>query len=232
MEPSQEAYLKNLCRIFEIPLSSTDPNPSLALNVLARMYLVPTIEDHDEINRALNEIRANLAGQFGKYSVFVGRTATHASLMQSLPHWYDHLSTSTQVLVEQYQNLAFGVSVLGMIGIGATGAAVAGAVEWSKSGSLRAGAQRTAERLAGRGAVIAEAQRRLGLRVSPKAAGIAGAVVTVGGTFLYYSALEQMEDIRAVLMHRFQNGELTDDQFRAVFGDLIDPDDIKRYWEM
>jgi len=101
-----------------------------------------------------------------------------------------------------------------------------------QTGSAGAGMRRTLERLAGRGPAIAEAQRRLCLRISPKAAGIAGADVMVGGALILYNSLERMEDIRNVLMHRFQNGDFTDEQFREVFGDLQDPDDIQRYWEM
>lgn len=233
MEPREEAYLKGLCRILDIPFQSTEENPSLALNVLTRMYLVPTIKEHSKRNRAVNEIRANLSGQFSNYSVFTGRTARLAVQMQEFPYWFDHLNAKTKVLISQYKNLELAVSVLGKIGIGAgAGALVAGGVEASKSGSLKQGAKVMTERLVGRGPAIKEAQRRLGLRFSPKAAGVAGAVVIIGGTLIYYSALERMEDIRAVLMHRFQKGELTDDQYREVFGDTIDPDTIKRYWEM
>lgn len=233
MDAYQKSYLEGLCKILDVPISSTEPNPNLALNILTRMYLVPTIKDHSERNRAVNEIRANLAGQFDEYSPFVYQTGRLAVQMQEFPSWFNHLNESTGVLIAQYKNLELAVSILGKIGIGAgAGALVAGGVEASQSGSVRAGTKRTIERLAGRGPAIQEVQRRLGLRFSPKAAGVAGAVVIVGGTIIYYSSLERMEDIRAVLMHRFQKGELSDDQFREVFGDLIDPSNIKRYWEM
>lgn len=233
MDESQVAYLDNLCKIFNIPESSTQPNPELALRVLSAMFLVPTIEDHSDRNRALNEIRANLAGQFDNYSVFTGRTASLAVQMQEFPYWFNHLNESTDTLVRQYKNIEFGTGILGAIVVGSgVGAGVAGATEWSKSGSVRTGAKKTAERLAGRSAAVEELQRRIGARISPRAAGIAGAAVMVGGTLAYYGGLERMEEIRAVLMHRFQNGEMSDDQFRDVFGKSIDPDDIQRYWEM
>lgn len=233
MEPQREAYLKSLCRIFNIPFDSTEPNRELALDVLARMYLVPTIKDHGERNTAINEIRGNLSGQFDNYSVFVDRTARLAVQMQDFPYWFDHLNESTENLVSQYKNLELATSILGTVVVGSMGGAgVAGGVEWSKSGSVKEGAKRLAERAAGRSAAIEELQRRVGTRISPKGAGIAGAVVMVGGTLAYYHGIERMEEIRAVLMHRFQNDQMSDDQFRDVFGATIDPDNIQRYWEM
>ncbi|RVV98312.1 hypothetical protein EKE94_05120 [Mesobaculum littorinae] len=233
MTPEQQAYLENLCRILDVPMSTTEPNPGLALNVLARMFLVPTIEDHGERNRALNEIRGNLAPYRQEMADFIGVTAGLAVQMQEFPYWFDHQHRDTDALVEQYKTLSWTVYVLGVLGIGAgTGAAVAGAVEASKSGSVRQGAARATERLLGRGPVLEEIQRRMGPRIGVGRAGVAGAVVAVGGTIAYYSAIEQMEDIRAVLMHRFQEGDMTDDQFREVFGEYIRPQDIKKYWEM
>lgn len=68
--------------------------------------------------------------------------------------------------------------------------------------------------------------------MTPARAGVVGAVVVVGGTLAYYNALEQQEEIRLIIMQRFQEGEVTDDQFREVFGDRIDPSLLKKYWEL
>jgi len=41
-----------------------------------------------------------------------------------------------------------------------------------------------------------------------------------------------MEEIRTILKDRYQKGDMTDDQFRIVFGEVIDPTLVKKYWEM
>lgn len=61
---------------------------------------------------------------------------------------------------------------------------------------------------------------------------IVGAVVIVGGSLANHNALEQQEQIREVIMHRFQNNEVTYAQFRDVLGDRIDPANLKKYWEL
>lgn len=68
--------------------------------------------------------------------------------------------------------------------------------------------------------------------MSPARAGLISAVVVVGGTLAYHNALEQQEQIRDILMMRYQEGDVTDDQFRDVFGDRIDPAMLKKYWEL
>jgi len=233
MQLDQEAYLRNLCRIFDIPLSCTEPNPELALNILARMYLVPTIPSQADRRRALIEIRANLSGHSNSMSDFISRTTRSTAFMQELPDWFSHLNESTENLIDQYKSLNFGITALGILGVGSVaGAFGAGVAEASRQNSARAGAQRTIDRLAGRGPLVEEVQRRLATRVSPRAAGAVGVVVAIGGTLAYHHALDRMEEIRSILMHRFQNGEMTDDQFRDVFGETVSPENIKRYWEM
>ncbi|MFV0474083.1 MAG: hypothetical protein ACK5MQ_07730 [Pikeienuella sp.] len=233
MNGGNRARLRNYCAILEIPLSSTDPNPELALNVLARMYLVPTIKSKAVRNRTLNEIRGNLSGHFDNYSVFVGATARVAVQMQEFPDWFNHLNASTEDLIARYKSLSTGIFMLKSLGIGATGGAVAaGLAQGSKEGSVRAGAKRFGQRLAGQGPLLEEAQRRLGTRMSPGRAGVVGAVVVIGGTLAYHSALEQQKAIRDIIMSRYQNGEVGQDQFRDVFGNEIDPSNIKRYWEL
>lgn len=233
MNSADRARLESYCAILDIPLSSTEPNPQLALNVLARMYLVPTIEAKSDRNRTINEIRSNLSGHFDEWSPFVTTTAGVAAMMQELPHWFDHLSASTEDLIERYKSLSTGIFILQSLGIGATGGAIAaGLAQGSREGSVRAGVTRLGQRAAGQGPLLEEAQRRLGSRLTPARAGIIGAVVVIGGTLAYYNAIEQQEAIREIIMHRFQEGNVTDDQFREVFGDRINPAHLKKYWEL
>ncbi|MCE8433104.1 hypothetical protein [Rhodovulum sulfidophilum] len=49
----------------------------------------------------------------------------------------------------------------------------------------------------------------------------------MGGTLAYHNALEHQEQIREIMMHRFREGEVTDAQFRDVFGDIIDSANLK-----
>ena len=41
-----------------------------------------------------------------------------------------------------------------------------------------------------------------------------------------------MEQIKNILRDRFQKGDMTNEQYKKVFGSQIDPDDVKKYWEM
>lgn len=234
MDAENQARLRAYCAMLDIRESSTEPNPALALQVLARMYLVPTIEDHGERNQALNEIRGNLGGEFGKWSPFVGETAGVAAMMQELPYWFDHLSESTEVLIERYKSLSTAIRVLQALGLGAGGgsAILGGLAEASKQNSVRAGVERGARRAVGQGPFLEEIQRRAKIRMTPARAGIVGAVIIVGGTLAYHNALEQQEQIREIIMHRFQDGKVTNAQFRDVFGDRIDPANLKKYWEL
>jgi hypothetical protein len=61
---------------------------------------------------------------------------------------------------------------------------------------------------------------------------VAGVVVIVGGTIAYHSALQQMEEIRNILLDRFHSGQMTDEQYKQVFGTQVDPALVKKYWEM
>lgn len=240
MEPEDQARLAAYCRILEVPVDSTAPNPALALQVLARMYLVPTIPDKQGRLDTVNEIRANLAGHFDNYSVFTWRTAQLAALMVDFPYIFIKLNQTTEALIEEFKSLSTGILILGALGIGAVATAVpAGLAEASKQNSMRAGLERGARRLAGQGPLLEEAQRRMGPRLTPARAGIVGVVVIVGGTLAYHSAVEQQETIRAIILDRFQKDldpdddyHVSDDQYRDVFGNHIDPQNLKRYWEL
>ncbi|MBL3584046.1 hypothetical protein JMM61_01470 [Rhodovulum sulfidophilum] len=233
MDAENQERLRAYCAILDVRESSTEPNPALALQILARMYLVPTIEDHGERNRALNEIRGNLRGEFDAWSPFATETARVAAMMQELPNWFNHLNESTEALVERYKSLSTAIRILQYLGVGATGSAIAaGLAEGSKQNSVRAGVERGARRAAGQGPLLEEVQRRARIRMTPARAGIVGAAIIIGGTLAYHNALEQQEQIREIIMHRFQEGEVTDAQFRDVFGDRIDPANLKKYWEL
>lgn len=151
-----------------------------------------------------------------------------------LPHWFAHHNASTEDLIERYKSLSTVIFILQSLGVGATAGSTvtAGIAQASEEGSVKAGAQRLGQRLAGQGPLLEEMQWRIGFRMTPARAGVVGAVVVVGGTLAYYNALEQQEEIRLIIMQRFQEGEVTDDQFREVFGDRIDPSLLKKYWEL
>ncbi|QFQ89146.1 hypothetical protein F8A10_17315 [Paracoccus kondratievae] len=54
----------------------------------------------------------------------------------------------------------------------------------------------------------------------------------VGGSITYYAGLDRMEEIKEILIDRFHSGDMTDAQFREVFGQDLRPEDVKKYWEM
>lgn len=236
MDAGNEARLANLCAIFDIPVESTEPNPELALNVLARMYLVPTIDEKSERNRVLNEIRGQLLGHFDPYSDFTGRTGTVAAFMQELPHWYADLNKPTATLVEMYQGIETGKKILGYVAIGAgatsAGAGSAAAGEYVKTGDARQAAIKGGRRLIGQGPLLEELSKKSVPRLGAARLGAAGVVVAVGATVLYQHANERLEELRAILLDRFHAGDMTDEQYRTVFGTQHDPSHIKKYWEM
>ncbi len=230
MTPGERAHLSQLCRIFGIPEGATEPNPELAYNVLLRMYLVPTIESQAERRRALNDARGNLTGHFDPYSVFVGKTAQITAQMQQTPDWWNHLNRPTEELVDSYLSLGLAIQALKLAGLGAgSGAAAAGATEAVKTGSVNAGIRRAGERAIGKGGLLDETIKKLtrGGRLSTPA----GLAVTIGGTVLYTSAVDKQAHIREILHDRYQKGEMSDDDFRKVFGDQFDPSRMKKYWE-
>lgn len=239
MDAASNARLKNLCAALKVPYNSTEPGPALALNVLSRMYLVPTIKSHSERNRTLNEIRGNLDTTFDPYSTYVGATASVAVMMQEFPEWYDFLNKSTRELVATYKDLERGKYWLGSLAIGTTagGAAAAGIGEAIKSGVTTGEGRKNAaikfgRRLTGQGPIVEELSKKAAPRIGAGRAGLFGVAIGVGATVLVAHASDRMEEIRSVLMDRFQKGDMTDTQFREVFGGMVDPSLVKKYWEM
>jgi hypothetical protein len=194
---------------------------------------MPLIKNSAKRRNCGNQILGNTADHFDSNSEFVGRLGGQVIEIREFPHWYANFNKFTPVLVEMYKDLEHAVRWLNAIGIGAVGSAGgAGVAETIKSGSVKEGLKKTAGRLAGRGAVIEEIGKRAGLRIGPARAGVAGMAVAVAGTIYCAHAVETMEEIKKVLMDRHQKGDMTDEQFRRVFGPDVDPADVKDYWEM
>jgi len=65
---------------------------------------------------------------------------------------------------------------------------------------------------------------------SHKSAIIVGIIIFGAGALIYNYTLERIENNRGELWRDYVNGEieLTDEQFREAFGDLIDPAHVKR----
>ena len=67
--------------------------------------------------------------------------------------------------------------------------------------------------------------------LNPHNLSLAVGIAVIGGAVLAYSYIQDhRENIRAEMKREYLNGniELTDDQFHDLFGDLVDPNDIKR----
>ena len=228
--------LRNLCAIFKIPPSSTDPDPELALGVLTQLYLVPSIKGQSQRNSAVNSIRAPLGESFELSSVFVWKTAVLAQEMQHSPSWFADLERSTEAMVSQHEALGWARVILATAAIGttATSAASAGAAEGIKGGSTRDVATKVARRLAGQGPVIEETIKR----ASRAGAGAAlrwnaiGAGVSVGATAVWFASGERMREIEAVLIHRHQSGQMTPEQYTRVFGATPAPQAVVPYWKL
>lgn len=233
MTAGRRAHLRNLCAIFEIPVSATDPDPELAWFVLSNIYLVPTIEAQTERRRALNGLMAPLRESFDDHSPFVGRLGFVAIAMQEFPHWFPDLSTSTETLVQQHVWLWRAQIALGAVALGTTakGAPSAGVAEWIKTRSARQGLAKAAGRAMGRGE-LAEAVMT---RMSPATAARANPWIlgaSAAATAAVFAANERLGEIRAMLMHRYQSGDMTDEQYARVFGDTPHPESVGRYWEL
>jgi hypothetical protein len=230
MDAQGRQRLKNLGAIFNIRPQAYEADPDLVL--LSHLYAMPLIKDHAKRRNYGNQILGNTAGHFDSNSEFVGRLGGHVIEMQEFPHWYDNLNKPTAVLVEQYKDIERTVYWLNKAGWGgAGGAAGAGVAEYLKKGSVGDAAKKVGARVIGKGAIAEALQTRFATRL-PKAAGVAGVVIIAAGSIAYYSGLQQMEDIKKILLHRFQGGDMTDEQFRRVFGDEVDPTLVKKYWQM
>jgi len=232
MDAQGRQRLKNLGAIFNMRQSAFEPDPDLALALLSHLYAMPLIKDKAKRRNYGNQILGNTSGHFEPYSEFVGRLGSHVIQMQEFPQWYDNLNKPTAVLVEQYKDIERTVYWLGKAGWGGVGSAGGAALaEGIKKGTIGDAAKKGAARVLGKGAIAEALEGRYASRLG-KGAGVAGVVIIAAGTIAYYSGLQQMEDIKEILLHRFQNNEMTDEQYRRVFGNETDPTLVKKYWEM
>ncbi len=236
IEQKTQVLLNNLCTIFSIPKSLTLPDPAAAARLLLAVYTMPLQRTQTQRRRYANQILAATEGHFDRWSPFVGMLGRIVITMQELPFHYTNISRSTAALVQRYQSLArivWWIKASGLAaGAGAAGSVNAGVAEAIKAGSVRAAAKKAGARAIGFGAIPEATAQRLGARM-PKGmgAGVAS-VVIAGATISYYSAEREMQEIRAMLLHRFQSGQASDADYRVVIGGPVDPGAVKRYWEM
>lgn len=154
----------------------------------------------------------------------------HVASIQTFPSWYASLNRPPKELVQRYEYLSYVALGLRISGIGAGGsAAAAGVAEGIKKGTVRDGIERAVRRFLGQGAILEEAMKRWGSRFV-WLSGPVGIAIVAAGSIAYVLAVEQMEEIRAIILHRFQNREVSDEDYRRVFSE-IDPNRIVRYDE-
>lgn len=225
--------LINVCNALKIPLETTKDDEAAALAIVSHLYAMPTIKEKSKRRDYGNSILQNAGAHFGANSRFVSAVGSVVIMMQEFPAWYDDFNKSASELAEQYQDLERTVYWLEFIGIGAgSGALAAGLGKFAETGSAKEGAKKLGSRLAGKGAILEGIEKRLVARGLTGVAGVAGAVVVIGGTAAYFSALQEMEQIKSIMIHKFQNGEASDEDYRKVFGNDSRPELVKKYWEM
>lgn len=189
-----------------------------------------------ERRSAANAILAATEGHLDRWSAFVLTLGRILATMQELPFHYNNIGRTTESLVQHYRNLSRIVALIKWSGLaaGAGGAiaANAGLTEAVKTGRVKAAVAKAGMRLAGHGALPEAIGSRLGANM-PKGGGAGLTVAAIAGaTVTCYSAQREMGEIRSIVLHRFQSGQATNNQYRAVFQDAIDPAAVKRYWEM
>ncbi len=231
-----QVLLKNLCAIFSIPRQLTQSNPDAAARLLLATYAMPLQRTQAQRRSYANNILAATQGYFDAWSPFVVTLGRILITMQELPFHFNNVGRSTAALVQHYENLSrivWWIKASGLAaGASSVGAANAGVAEAVKTGSVRAAAKKAGARVAGYGAVPEAVAQRFGARL-PKGAGGGLALVVIGGvTISYYSAEREMQEIRSLVQHRFQAGQATDAEYRAIFAGQVDPVSIKKYWEI
>ncbi len=118
-----------------------------------------------------------------------------------------------------------------MLEVGGASAATAGIGEGIKKGDIRAGVKKTLGRAVGHGPLTEAVSERFGARMPKGAVSGVAIVAIVGANLAYVSGEQQLDEIKSLLTHRFQQGKMTRVQYAAVFGDAVDPSAIKKYWE-
>jgi hypothetical protein len=233
------ARLRNLCRIFRIDPDTTESNPAAAFTVVSMLYAMPAIADHakrhDYGNRILQGTQPYFTPSDGPNAVrFFSYVQGLVIEIQEFPSWFSELTRSPEELVSEYRRLKWAVTALQIIGIGAGGSAfTAGIKEMiKKPNSLewKTGAKTVLTRWGGRGAIFEGVLARYG--ESAAALQPAVLVIILTGTALYEALRNEMERIRNILLDKLQSGQMSNEFFSQVFKEEINPNDIKRYWEM
>ncbi|KZK92589.1 MULTISPECIES: hypothetical protein [unclassified Pseudovibrio] len=237
------ARLLALCNLFGIRKEAIEENEDFALAILVNLYAMPVIPDKSERRQYGNEILQNAHSAFppqkgSMTSEFHGGVASQVIMMQEFPAWYAKLDKSPAELVEIYKDLEATVWWLERVGIGVAGGSVIGAgkvaaTEMLDTGSIREGMKKAGKRFMGQDALLDALKKRLGQH-APKlarAGGVIGAIVIASAVVAYHAAKEQMEEIKSIMMIKYQNGEATHEQFSAVFADGVDPEYLTQYWE-
>lgn len=231
MDGGSIMMLRNLCRIFNIPVDSTRPSPFVALQLLLHLYGMPLIKDQPKRRNYGVAILQSTAGAFDPNSQFVARLGNVVGMMQELPQFYNKINLSTEELVSIYQSIAWRNRWLERLGvIGGAGAFTAGAGEALKKRSIKAGVVKIGSRLAGHGPITEGIAAGFGTSL-PKGSGWMAAALIVGANGTYYAGKDSMREIKALLTHRMSNGQMTAQQYREVFGNETNPASIKKYWE-
>lgn len=238
LNPGEAARLRNLCNLFSIDIGLTEDNPPAALSVLACLYSMPAIADHFQRRRFGNQILESAYAHFPpsepKSSRFFTQISGRVIEIQEFPSWYAEMSQSPEELVRQYQNIQRVIDVLKFIGIGAgSGAIAAGMKEALKAKGAaemaKAGGKTALSRLSGKGAIFEGIEARYGKL--PAGAGLALFLIVTAATAAYVSLLEEMRKIKIIILDKYQNGQMSSELFSKAFKE-IDPNDVKKYWEM
>ena len=231
-----------LCNLFKIRKEAIEENEDFALAILVNLYAMPVIPDKSQRRQYGNEILQNAHAAFpppkgSMTSEFHGGVASQVIMMQEFPAWYAKLDKSPEELVVIYKDLESTVWWLEFFGIGAGsisayGALQAGAAEVIDTGSIREGMKKAGKRFLGHGALLDSVKKRIA-KHAPKLAksgGIIGAIVISSAIVAYQAAKEQMEEIKTIMMVKYQSGEATLEQLNAVFVDGVDPEYMISYW--
>ena len=128
-----------------------------------------------------------------------------------------------------------GTTCLGYRGVGLDAnrrALAAGAGEYVDKGSIRAGLAKAARRALGQGPFVEALAGRAKTAAGVARANALGLGLSAAATAVWLASGERMDEIKAMLMHRYQSGDMTSEQYQKVFSDRPHPDSVDRYWEV
>ncbi|WP_026599463.1 hypothetical protein [Methylosinus sp. sav-2] len=238
LNPGETARLRNLCNLFSIDFRLTEDNLPGALSVTTCLYSMPVIADHFERRRFGNQILQSAHAHFSssepKSSQFFALISARVIEIQEFRSWYAEMARSPEELIRSYQSMQRVVTALKFIGVGAGSGAIAAGMKEAlkaKGGAemAKAGAKTTLSRMSGKGAIFEGIEARYGKL--PVGGGVALFLIVTAATALYVSLLEEMRKLKIVILDKFQNGQISNELFSKAFTE-IDPNSIKKYWEM